>query len=76
MNNLRRKALQRVYKTLEEAKEELETICNEEQEAFDNIPESFEGTDRYEAAENTVDNLDYAYSGLEEVLECLDEAML
>lgn len=75
MNNVRRKALQKIYAAIEEAKEELELIFDEEQEAFENIPENLEGSERYEAAENAVDNLDSAFSGLDEVLEYLEEAM-
>lgn len=75
MNNTRRKALQKIYAAIEEVKSDLENIYDEEQEAFENIPENLEGSERYEAAENAVDNLDNAFSGLGEVLEYLEEAM-
>lgn len=67
MNNTRRKALQKIYADIEEVKSDLENIYDEEQEAFENIPENLEGSERYEAAENAVDNLDNAFSGLGEV---------
>lgn len=75
MNNSRRKALQKIYAAIEEVKSDLENIYDVEQEAFENIPENLEGSERYEAAENAVDNLDNAFSGLDEVLEYLEEAM-
>lgn len=75
MNNIRRKALQKIYAAIEEAKEDLEMVFDEEQEAFDNIPENLEGSERYEKAEMAVDNLETAMSELEEVLECIEEAI-
>lgn len=76
MNADRRKALRKIYAAIEEAKSDLETVHDEEHEAFLNIPENLEGSERYEAAENAVDNLEGAFSGLEEVLEYIDEAMI
>lgn len=75
MNNTRRKALQKIYAAIEEVKSDLENIYDEEQEAFENIPKNLEGSERYEVAENAVDNLDSAFSGIEEILEYLEEAM-
>ena len=46
----------------------------EEQEAFENIPESLQGTERYEVAENAVDMLESASSGLEDVISFLGDA--
>ena len=60
---------------LEALKDELENIQQEEQEAFDNIPEAFQDTDRYTEAEEAVDNLDSAFGSLEECLDCLTAAM-
>ncbi len=75
MNNTRRKALQKIYAAIEEVKSDLENIYDEEQEAFENIPENLEGSERYEAAENAVDNLDSAFSDLDDVLNYLEEAI-
>lgn len=74
MNNLRRKAIQGIYDRLDEIRADLECIQEEEQEALDNIPESLQGTERYELSENAVENLNNAVSGLEEILEYLEEA--
>lgn len=43
MNNARRKRLAKVIEQLNEINEELSCIRDEEQEAFDNIPENLEG---------------------------------
>ena len=42
MNSNRRKALQIIIDKVEELKSELETLMDEEQEYFDNMPESFQ----------------------------------
>ena len=60
---------------LEELKSELETIRDEEQEAFENIPEAFCETERYTEAEEAAGNLDTAFGSLEEVLEYLSAAV-
>lgn len=75
MNNLRRKTIQRIYDAISAAQSELETVLDDEREAFENIPESFEGTDRYETAEEAVENLESAYDAVDELLELLENAM-
>jgi formiminotetrahydrofolate cyclodeaminase len=65
-----------LYEQLEEIKATLEEIAEEEDEAFNNIPESLEGTERYEAAEAANENLESAVSSFEELLEYLEEAVV
>ncbi len=74
MNKLRRKALAAIMERLEEVKADLEMVAEEEEEAFDNIPESLEGTERYEAAEAAVENLQEAISSFEDLLSYIEEA--
>lgn len=74
MNNPRRKKISKLIEQLDALKSELEEILSEEQESFDNIPEAFESTDRYAAAEEALDYLDTAFGGLEEVIDSLNEA--
>ena len=89
MNKLRRKHIDNLMDriaglqdTMAELLEELEGIRDDEQEAFENIPESLEGSARYEAAEEAVEYLDSAYDdfesakdGLDDVLSSLSSAM-
>jgi hypothetical protein len=71
MNNERRKAIAAVVKQLEgwpdieELKGELETIRDDEQEAFDNMPESLQQGERGQAAEAAV-------NALQEAIDMLD----
>lgn len=75
MNNARRKTLGEAMDLLYRAKDILECVRDEETEAFENIPENLEGSDRYERAEEIVGYLDEAFDGLEEMLENLEEVI-
>lgn len=74
MNKQRRKSIQEVMTKLEELKEQLDYILSDEQEAFDNLPESLQDSERGNAMSEAIDNLEYAMSSIEEVVEYLEEA--
>lgn len=76
MNNSRRKELSSLHEQLDFIKAEVERIRDEEQEYFDNMPESFQYGEKGEKAEAAIENLDNALSSLEEVLDAIDEAVL
>lgn len=67
MNNTRRKAIAKIAERLEELKTDFELLRDEEQEAFDNMPESIQESERGEHIENIIYNM-------EEVLENLESA--
>ena len=67
MNNTRRKAIMKIAERLEELKTDFELLRDEEQEAFDNMPESIQESERGEHVENIIYNMD-------EVLENLESA--
>lgn len=54
---------------------EIEEIKEEEQEAYDNLPESLQYGEKGEKMTDAVDNLDSAYSSLEDAMGYLDEAI-
>lgn len=86
MNNQRRKALKDAMKQMEEAaalltaaKEAIESIKEEEEEAYDNLPDSFqEGAQGDQMQENinamdeVIDNLDTQASDIEEYIQSLE----
>ena len=74
MNNARRKRICKIVDALNELKSQIDELYEEEQKAFENIPESLQGTERYEIAENAVDMLESASSGLEDVISFLGDA--
>lgn len=69
MNKARRKEIDSVIEVLEKAKEQLEVIRDDEQDYFDNMPESFQYAEKGEAAEEAISNLDYAIDQIDEVIE-------
>ena len=74
MNKARRKALDEVISKIEEAKEPLENLQAEEEEYRDNMPESLQGSERYEAADAAVDNMSSAVDALDEAISSIESA--
>lgn len=84
MNNARRKSLAALAEQIralagqiEDIRSELETLRDEEQEYYDNMPESFQGGDKGQAAEAAVSAMEDALGelpDLEEVADYLDTA--
>ena len=64
---------------LEELQQQIEEIRDEEQDYLDNIPENLQNSERYETAENALDNLEEAVNwfdniDIDELLSLLEEA--
>lgn len=74
MNNTRRKAIQSIMDKLEELMEEIEAIKDEEQEAYDNLPESLQNSERGEAMDSAVYNLEDAAENVQLVIDALESA--
>lgn len=75
MNKQRRKMIADVVERLEAAKSDLEMIRDEEQEAFDNMPEGLQGSERGEAMEEGIYQIEEAMDGLDSALDSLQEVM-
>lgn len=73
MNKQRRKALQKIVDILIEQNDILEAVKDEEQDAMDNVPESLQESEKYEAMEEAVDSMDDAMSNLQDIIESLSE---
>lgn len=65
MNKIRRKALADIIELIKEVRERLEAIRDEEQEAFDNMPEGLQASERGELMEDYISTMD-------EMLDALD----
>lgn len=74
MNKSRRKKIQDIKDKLLDLLTEIEEIRDEEQEAYDNLPESLQEGEKGTMMSDAIDNLDSAYSSLEEVAEYLEES--
>ena len=75
MNNTRRKSIQKIYDRLEELMQDIEALQEEEQDAFDNMPENLQCSERGEAMEEAIESLESAANSVQEALDCLEEAM-
>ena len=75
MNKTRRTAIKKVFEQLEELMATVEVIRDEEQDAFDNLPESFQSSERGETMEENIDALDSAYNSIEEAKDLLEELL-
>lgn len=75
MNKQRRKMIADVVERLEAAKSDLEMIRDEEQEAFDNMPEGLQGSERGETMEEGIYQIEEAMDGLDSALDSLQVVM-
>lgn len=66
MNKQRRKLLTLIEKDISEILSRLENIEESEQEAFDNMPEGIQNSERGEKAQETLDELSSMKDALEE----------
>ena len=80
MNNTRRRGINElktqidfVNKQLKEASKKLSFILNEEQDAFDNMPEGLQSSYRGMCSEDAIDNMEEASEILDEVIELLGD---
>lgn len=74
MNAKRRKELEKVIALIEDAKSQLEILKDEEQEAFDNMPESLKYSEKGEKMEEAINYLDDSSNELESVIENITNA--
>ena len=66
MNKARRKRLGEAFEKIGEIKDILDEVRDEEQDAYDNLPESFQNSERGEEMQNYIEMIDEAYGYLED----------
>lgn len=71
MNNIRRKEIRKVKETLENLLNDIDMLKLEEEEAYDNMPESLQESDRGGEMLENIEYLDEAYSAVDEAIETL-----
>lgn len=74
MNERRRKRLNRAINLLNQARDLVDAVRDEESDAMSNMPENFQDTERYEKMENAVDNLDEAIDNIDEAISQVESA--
>ena len=74
MNSNRRNEIDRIMERIDslmadlsDIKDSIETVCNEEQDALDNLPESMQDAERGKRAQAAIDALEEALNGMEDV---------
>lgn len=73
MNKARRDQLRMVIQKIENIIKTVETILYDEQDAYDNIPDSLKESDRGMESMEAQDNMEAAIEALEEASACLEE---
>ena len=73
MNKARREAISKVLDKLNEIGLDLSQVRDEEQEAYDNMPESLQNSEKGNMMEENIDVLDSAIYSLEEIYDQLGD---
>ena len=74
MNNTRRKSLQELIEKTEGLKLEIEELRTEEEEYYNNMPESFQDGEKGDRAQTVIEYLDEAMTAAGDVIENLTSA--
>lgn len=74
MNNQRRKEIQAILNELAAFRSKVEDLQREEQDAFDNMPEGLQQSEKGQQSENAASRLEDALTAFDEIEEALNEA--
>lgn len=74
MNNARRKQLAEIAEQLQELRDRIEQLQGEEQDGFDNLPESLQQGERGQAMEQAAEQMGNALDAIDEAAQALEEA--
>ena len=75
MNKIRRKHLSEIQDRLSDIISDPNEIRDEEENAYDNLPESIQASERGDAMSEAFDNIDEAITMLEDASSYIDDAM-
>ena len=73
MNKARRKKLGEAFNLLDSAKEILEAVREEEQEAYENLPESLQNSGKGEDMQNYIEMLEEAENYLDDANSVIEQ---
>ena len=73
MNSAQKKRVAELADQLSAIMDEIEQIKNDEEEKYDNLPESFQDGEQGERIQEGIDTLDDAYSYMYDALDSLRE---
>ena len=75
MNKARRNTIEIVAASIENAISELEMCRDEEQNYYDNMPDTFRDSSKGEAADDCISDLEDAISSLEDALSSVNNSI-
>lgn len=73
MNDTRRRRISELKTQIKDAIKRLDSILNDEQNAFDNMPEGLQSSYRGMCSEDAIDSMEEVSEKLDEVIELLNE---
>jgi hypothetical protein len=73
LNKARRARLATILETSEELSAALQEVTEAEEAAYENLPESIQGSDRGERASGTIEILNEALELFEQAKDCIQE---
>ena len=73
MNKERRTKISNIIKEIENIKDKLQDVLNEEESVFDNMPENLQCSMRGEESEESIDYMNEAIDALDNAVEQLEE---
>ncbi len=75
MNKYRRTGIRNIILKLEELKDDIEALLDEEQEYYDNMPENLQYGERGENSQSAIDSLEEAICNVDDCISNLEEAV-
>ena len=73
MNKERRKSIERIVDKLYEIQADLAWVRNDEEEAYDNLPEGIQSSERGDAMQEAIDAMDNVDGSLQEAIDYLTD---
>ncbi|MFH1628246.1 MAG: hypothetical protein ABIE47_05920 [Pseudomonadota bacterium] len=71
MNKARRTKIDELSVKLEDIRAEIEMLHDAEEEAFNNLPEGIQSSERGELMDSAISSLEQAHSAIEEAMDAL-----
>ena len=75
MNKARRNEIERIINALEDLRDDILNVADDERDAFDNMPESLQQSERGEQMEMNADDLCCVYDDLDSVITSLTDIL-
>lgn len=73
MNKDRRKSIERIVDKINEIKADLTGVRNDEEEAYDNLPEGIQSSERGDSMQEAIEAMDDADGALQDAVDYLEE---